>query len=432
MKRLPAGSILFLLFLLCFLPAGPVWAAVININTAGSSELQQLSGIGQVISGRIIDYRETNGPFSVIDDIKKVSGIGEVTFTNFKDQITVGTTTETGEGDPEDSNPDTETDEETDSSDDSRPLSAHTSPAPIITVTKTEPLAVSAGRERLVLVGSPVRLVAEVVDSTGRPNFVWTLGDGSTAGGREITHTYHVPGDYIVVLNAQRGEEEAVSRTQVKVIPAELDISRSAEYPALTVVNHGDFEVNLGGWSILVDDQKFILPVDTIIPADRATLFADTVTGLSAGSVQLLDPTGKIVSSSLGPPAGLSAEASGEILSQLAEVLAEAERIEARLSVLAQQEESQLALAGPPIEGMARPTPATDNDSNEPTVPTLSLPIDEPEENTEADINSVLTSPVGRSALPASVIVLEADKTWWQKMAATPAAGLRLLRQFFD
>ncbi|TAH63777.1 MAG: ComEA family DNA-binding protein [Gottschalkiaceae bacterium] len=60
----------------------------ININTATKEELQKLSGIGPVIAERIIEYRSTN-KFSNIDDIKKVSGIGDKKFDSIKDYITV-------------------------------------------------------------------------------------------------------------------------------------------------------------------------------------------------------------------------------------------------------------------------------------------------------------------------------------------------------
>ena len=59
----------------------------ININTAGSEELQTLDGVGPVTAEKIIDYRESNGRFKDIEDIKNVSGIGEKTFEKLKDDI---------------------------------------------------------------------------------------------------------------------------------------------------------------------------------------------------------------------------------------------------------------------------------------------------------------------------------------------------------
>lgn len=61
----------------------------ININTADSSQLQTLTGIGPALAERIIQYREQNGGFAAIEDIKNVSGIGDKTFEKFRDSITV-------------------------------------------------------------------------------------------------------------------------------------------------------------------------------------------------------------------------------------------------------------------------------------------------------------------------------------------------------
>ena len=61
----------------------------ININTADSTQLQEITGIGPATAQKIIDYRTSNGRFKSIEDIKNVSGIGDKTFEKMKDQITV-------------------------------------------------------------------------------------------------------------------------------------------------------------------------------------------------------------------------------------------------------------------------------------------------------------------------------------------------------
>ena len=62
----------------------------ININTATKGELMDLSGVGEVIAGRIIDYRDRHGPFRTTEEIMNVSGIGERRYEAIKDSITVG------------------------------------------------------------------------------------------------------------------------------------------------------------------------------------------------------------------------------------------------------------------------------------------------------------------------------------------------------
>jgi competence protein ComEA len=61
----------------------------VNINTADDTELQTLTGIGPAKAAAIIDYREKNGPFKEIDDLKLISGIGEKSFEKLKEQIKV-------------------------------------------------------------------------------------------------------------------------------------------------------------------------------------------------------------------------------------------------------------------------------------------------------------------------------------------------------
>ncbi len=69
--------------------SNPTRSPLININTASQAELESLPGIGPSLARRIIEYRETHGPFSSIEDIKKVPGIGEALFSRIKDYITV-------------------------------------------------------------------------------------------------------------------------------------------------------------------------------------------------------------------------------------------------------------------------------------------------------------------------------------------------------
>lgn len=62
---------------------------LININTAEAEELDRLPGIGEVLSQRILQYREQYGFFDTIEDLKNVQGIGNSLFEKIKDLITV-------------------------------------------------------------------------------------------------------------------------------------------------------------------------------------------------------------------------------------------------------------------------------------------------------------------------------------------------------
>lgn len=71
-------------------PSPLVGEELVDINTASIEELDKLPGIGLTIAQRIIDYRTENGPFSVIEDIQNVPGIGSATFDEIQNLITVG------------------------------------------------------------------------------------------------------------------------------------------------------------------------------------------------------------------------------------------------------------------------------------------------------------------------------------------------------
>ena len=64
-------------------------SCLVNINTATTKELLSITGIGESKASNIIKYREENGNFSSIEDIKNVSGIGDSLFEKIKKYITV-------------------------------------------------------------------------------------------------------------------------------------------------------------------------------------------------------------------------------------------------------------------------------------------------------------------------------------------------------
>lgn len=61
----------------------------ININNASKDELMSLSGVGEATATAIIEDRETNGPFSSVEDLMRVSGIGEKKFAKMQNDICV-------------------------------------------------------------------------------------------------------------------------------------------------------------------------------------------------------------------------------------------------------------------------------------------------------------------------------------------------------
>jgi competence protein ComEA len=68
---------------------GAVSGALINVNTATATDLEELPGVGEVIAQAILDYRTENGPFTSVDQLLDVSGIGDATLENIRDLVTV-------------------------------------------------------------------------------------------------------------------------------------------------------------------------------------------------------------------------------------------------------------------------------------------------------------------------------------------------------
>lgn len=95
-------TLLLLLSLLAWLPAAPAWPAQaasqqepavsgekININSASKAELMKLKGIGPAVADKIIEYRNSHGPFKKPEDIRKVKGVGKGLWEQNRDAITV-------------------------------------------------------------------------------------------------------------------------------------------------------------------------------------------------------------------------------------------------------------------------------------------------------------------------------------------------------
>lgn len=82
MKRILAGLVMLI-------AGGSVWAAV-NINTATVAELDAVKGVTPKQAAAIVDYREKNGPFKSLDELKKVKGFGDKSVAKVRAGLSVG------------------------------------------------------------------------------------------------------------------------------------------------------------------------------------------------------------------------------------------------------------------------------------------------------------------------------------------------------
>lgn len=174
--------------------------------------------------------------------------------------------------------------------------SAHSSPAPLVNVDTKIDFTVSAGRDRLVSVGSPVLFEATVVKiqniSKQALTFEWTFGDGNKMLGESVTNVYKYPGDYVVVLNSSGSDKRAVSRINIKVVSPEIEIKKIPS--GIEFFNKSSTEINLGEWYISSGVQKFIIPKDTIISKGKRIVFVDSLTRINNETFKVHNPTGEV------------------------------------------------------------------------------------------------------------------------------------------
>ncbi len=170
--------------------------------------------------------------------------------------------------------------------------SAHSDPAPLSDVSTPLSFEVSAGRDRLAVVGNNIVFKAIPAKTQNiSPNnirYQWSFGDGTIAQGDTISHAYRFAGDYVVVLNASYIDASAVSRTNVKVTNPNLSLTRVAG--GIEISNNSNWEINLEGWSLESGVLAFVFPRDTLLPAGRKIVFADDVVRINSDIVTLFNP----------------------------------------------------------------------------------------------------------------------------------------------
>ena len=64
--------------------------AAVNLNTATKDELDSVKGIGPAKAQAIVEYRQKNGAFKSVDDLKNVKGFGDKTVAKMRSELTVG------------------------------------------------------------------------------------------------------------------------------------------------------------------------------------------------------------------------------------------------------------------------------------------------------------------------------------------------------
>ena len=77
-----------LLILITFFTFSGMALAAVNLNTASKAELEAVNGVGPKKAEAIIAYREKNGPFKTVDDLKNVNGFGDKSGAKMRSGVT--------------------------------------------------------------------------------------------------------------------------------------------------------------------------------------------------------------------------------------------------------------------------------------------------------------------------------------------------------
>ena len=260
------------LLVLAFLLPVFAYAALININTADSTLLDTLPGIGPSKAQAIITYRNGHGPFSKIEDIQNVSGIGPSTYADIKSLITVGDTAESEATISASSTSATTT------------ITAMTSVSsgalpeyiPIPT------LRIITGGDRTVSSGADTAFTAIVYDGKGNKRddalVTWSFGDGIRNVGASVFHKYYDPGEYLAVVHVTTSSDggNALAEVVVTVKDAGIKIV-SISSRGITLTNNDSRTLDLSFWRLSMGGEEFKIPEDTLILAGRSILFPSQI-----------------------------------------------------------------------------------------------------------------------------------------------------------
>lgn len=139
--------------------------------------------------------------------------------------------------------------------------------------------------------------------------YLWNFGDGATAEGQKVFHTYSYPGTYAVILTVANDLSTASAKKTIQAVPAQVALFAESD-GSVVLSNKSKEDMNVGLWMLLCSSlptspssgAAFTIPENTTLLAGGGIRFAPTITNISCGTdARLLYPNG-----SLAADAGVS------------------------------------------------------------------------------------------------------------------------------
>lgn len=128
-------------------------------------------------------------------------------------------------------------------------------------------------------------------------SYQWNFGDLATAHGRQTSHAYTYPGEYVVTLKASFGRHVDTARAEIVVLPVAFSLSWSQD-GLLHVHNEAKYEIDISGY-VLRSVREMAFPDGTILLPQATLTLSPKQLGAPAGSVvSLFDQTGAAVARS--------------------------------------------------------------------------------------------------------------------------------------
>ncbi len=275
-QKTPANF--FLLFLFFAVPLALHASELVNINTAGLAELETLPGVGPSIAQSIIDNR----PYAAIEEVSRASGIGDPgssSYEKIKDLITVGSTGAVQTSTTATSSTQTQAQN---IQVPAQNQSAGIGPPSIM-------VDITADARQMAGGGSYFSAAAYGLEGAPLPGarFMWNFGDGATAEGARVLHTFSYPGRYSVSATAAYSYSAGVSRIVVEAISAAATLEAPGD-GSLLIRNRSSKEINIGLWSLVDGGKSYSIPESTFILAGEGVRFASAITGLSGSPAAAL------------------------------------------------------------------------------------------------------------------------------------------------